>query len=305
MERVFRGDIEEAVEQAIGENAAAGGDATTGAGDGAAVMPMFEKGVGARGRPCGGRGQWREWVRRSQQGTLLWFVRSYLNRANAMTETEWLNSTNPDDLYLDRFASTPRPMRKLQLFACGCCRQIWEYITDTRCRAAVEVAELLADGLAGEAEFDAVFDAVEAACDEMIESYPESIEQGAAYAAQMALRAPSDAAYPVASVLALTSSACDHAELLNRNLAALADLFRDVFGNPYRPVAADPGWLSPTAVALARGIYTERAFDRLPILADALQDAGCENADMLSHCRGPNQVHVRGCWVVDLLLGRE
>jgi len=68
-------------------------------------------------------------------------------------------------------------------------------------------------------------------------------------------------------------------------------------------VAADPAWLTPTVASLARGIYTDRAFDRLPILADALQDAGCDSADILGHCRGPGP-HVRGCWVVDLVLGK-
>ena len=77
---------------------------------------------------------------------------------------------------------------------------------------------------------------------------------------------------------------------------------RDIFGNPFRPVAFDPAWLTSTAVALAEGIYADRAFDRLPILADALQDAGCDDADILDHCRGDGP-HVRGCWVVDLVLG--
>ena len=68
-------------------------------------------------------------------------------------------------------------------------------------------------------------------------------------------------------------------------------------------MALDPAWLTSDAVALARGIYDERAFDRMPILADALQDAGCVNDEVLTHCRG-EVVHVRGCWVVDLLLGK-
>jgi hypothetical protein len=83
-----------------------------------------------------------------------------------------------------------------------------------------------------------------------------------------------------------------------------ASLFRDIFGNPFRPVAADPSWLTSTVLQLAQGIYQDRAFDRLPILADALQDAGCDHDDILNHCRGDGP-HVRGCWVVDLLLGRE
>ncbi|HJZ55412.1 MAG TPA: hypothetical protein VKE74_10660, partial [Gemmataceae bacterium] len=70
----------------------------------------------------------------------------------------------------------------------------------------------------------------------------------------------------------------------------------------FRPVAVDPSWLASTVVTLAGGIDADRAFDRLPILADALQDAGCDNTDILNHCLGPGP-HVRGCWVVDLMLG--
>ena len=76
-----------------------------------------------------------------------------------------------------------------------------------------------------------------------------------------------------------------------------------IFGNPFRPATADPAWLTSTAVALAAGIYEDRAFDRLPILADSLEDAGCTNADILTHLRGPGP-HVRGCWALDLVLGK-
>jgi hypothetical protein len=81
-------------------------------------------------------------------------------------------------------------------------------------------------------------------------------------------------------------------------------LLHDIIGNPFQPVSPDPSWLTSTVVQLAEGIYTERAYDRLPVLVDALQDAGCENADILDHCRGPGP-HVRGCWVVDLVLGES
>ncbi|QEL14637.1 hypothetical protein [Limnoglobus roseus] len=84
---------------------------------------------------------------------------------------------------------------------------------------------------------------------------------------------------------------------------AQCDLIRDIFGNPFRPVTFSPSWLTPTVVGLAGGIYADRAFDRLPILADALQDAGCEDVDVLSHCRGDGP-HARGCWVVDGVLGK-
>ena len=87
---------------------------------------------------------------------------------------------------------------------------------------------------------------------------------------------------------------------------ALADLIRDIFGNPFRPVTIDPGWLTwnhATVPAIARHVYDDRAFHDLPILADALEDAGCTNGDLLAHCRGPGP-HVRGCWAVELLLGK-
>ncbi|OWK40938.1 hypothetical protein FRUB_04830 [Fimbriiglobus ruber] len=82
----------------------------------------------------------------------------------------------------------------------------------------------------------------------------------------------------------------------------MACLVREIFGNPFRPAVADQIWLSFTVTALARQIYDSFDFSLMPILADALQDAGCDNEDILAHCRSDGP-HVRGCWVVDLLLG--
>ncbi|HEY1192447.1 MAG TPA: hypothetical protein VGE74_32790 [Gemmata sp.] len=84
---------------------------------------------------------------------------------------------------------------------------------------------------------------------------------------------------------------------------AQTELLRDIFGNPFRPVTFLPEWRTGTAVALALQVYESRDFSAMPILADALQDAGCDSADILDHCRGPGP-HVRGCWVVDLVLGK-
>lgn len=93
------------------------------------------------------------------------------------------------------------------------------------------------------------------------------------------------------------------AELTAHEQRVQTDYLRDVFGNPFRPAALDPSWLTAAVVGLARGVYDDRTFDRLPVLGDALEDAGCTDADILAHCRrdGP---HVRGCWAVDLLLGK-
>jgi hypothetical protein len=85
----------------------------------------------------------------------------------------------------------------------------------------------------------------------------------------------------------------------------ICTLIRDIFGNPYQKVKFDKKWRTDTAVTLARTMYEAREFSAMPILADALQDAGCDSDDILAHCRDPKQVHVRGCWVVDLVLGKK
>ena len=112
--------------------------------------------------------------------------------------------------------------------------------------------------------------------------------------------------------------ACTNPPRLSRRLAAgaswtmaarytsahLPAIIRDLFGNPFRPASAGAGCLTATVASLAEVIYAERAFDRLPVLADALEEAGCEDGVVLGHCRGDGP-HVRGCWVVDMLLGKE
>ena len=83
-----------------------------------------------------------------------------------------------------------------------------------------------------------------------------------------------------------------------------ADLVRDLVGNPFRPIAVDTRWRTADVIGLARAVYEDRAFERMPLLADALMDAGCDDEQVLGHCRGDGP-HVRGCWVVDLVLGKE
>ena len=98
--------------------------------------------------------------------------------------------------------------------------------------------------------------------------------------------------------------ASEHEEI---EYAVQTQLLKDIFGNPFRLVALDPAWLAwndGTVPNMAQAIYDEWAFDRLPLLADALEDAGCAEAEILGHCRGPGP-HVRGCWAVDLLLGKQ
>jgi hypothetical protein len=86
-------------------------------------------------------------------------------------------------------------------------------------------------------------------------------------------------------------------------------LLRDIFGNPFHPrPTIDPSWLAwdgGTVKKLAQAVYDERAFERMPVLGDALEEAGCDSEDILSHCRQQGSVHVRGCWAIDLILGKS
>ena len=104
-------------------------------------------------------------------------------------------------------------------------------------------------------------------------------------------------------------SATEASEEAAENTLASAEreqvaLLRDIFGNPFRPVTLNPVYQTPTAQSLAQSIYDQRTFSQLPILADALEEAGCTDAAILNHCRQPGE-HVRGCWVVDLVLGKS
>ena len=82
-----------------------------------------------------------------------------------------------------------------------------------------------------------------------------------------------------------------------------SNIIRDVFGNLFRAVTVQPAWLTPSVVSLAQTIYDVRAFHRMPILGDAIEETGCDRTDILKHCRSETE-HVRGCWLVDDLLGK-
>jgi len=83
----------------------------------------------------------------------------------------------------------------------------------------------------------------------------------------------------------------------------LRTVAHDIFMNPFHPVAIGPAWMSADALNLAKSMYESKDFSAMPILADALQDAGCDEQEILNHCRGPGP-HFRGCWVVDMILGK-
>jgi hypothetical protein len=205
-----------------------------------------------------------------------------------MTDSEWQTASEPHAM-LEFLQGSGRPGdRKLRLFAVACSRRMWGWI-DALGRTAVDVAERFADGVAGPEELRAARLACQGAGG-----------QAAWYAAAtnpgVAARNAARSAQAGAASHALAGS--EAGELL-----AQARLVREIFGDPFRPFSFDPSWLTPTVVELAQTIYDDRAFDRMPELADGLEEAGCDNREILVHCRMPGP-HVRGCFVVDLLLGK-
>jgi hypothetical protein len=196
--------------------------------------------------------------------------------------------------------------RKLRLFAVACCRRIWGLITHEECRQAILVSELYADGEATPQECEDAGDTASLIGDTSKDFVVIASSCAVGWATSTGPKEWNAATW---SLLSAMENSAYHAALIHKDQspeqAEQANCFRDIFGNPFRPITVNPAWLTSTVTGLARQMYESRDFSPMPILADALQDAGCENADILSHCWGPNQVHVRGCWVVDMLLGQE
>jgi hypothetical protein len=201
-----------------------------------------------------------------------------------MTDQEWLAATDLQDML--EFLRGKASGRKLRLLAVACSRRVWSWI-DARGRNAVDVAERFADGLAGPNDMRAA----RLAC-------REAGGQAAWYAAA------SDPAIAARNAARSAQTAYADNVLSRAEELAQTNVVRDIFGNPFRRASLDPAWVTPGVVAPAQTIYDARAFGRLPELAGALEHAGCRNAGVLDHCRQPGE-HVRGCWVVDLVLGKE
>jgi len=256
-----------------------------------------------------------------------------------MTEQEWLACTIAHNMLMFLHDRTPEvwdlPVgrkarsRKLRLFAAGCCRQLWHLLSDERSRRAVEITEECIDGRADHdtrrAAAAGAFDVtvslrrmreqetvVQPRPPAPIRTLGELIESWAARAGTPPGRlGPEEEAAHVAFRLTAWNSfggyeAAAGALALSpgAEYRGFCQLLRCVFGNPFRPRAAlEVAWKTAPVLALAQAIYDERRFSDLPILGDALEEAGCTSADLLGHCRGPG-LHARGCWVVDLILGK-
>jgi hypothetical protein len=214
-----------------------------------------------------------------------------------MTEAEWLACDYP--LTMLDFVRGRLSNRQLRLIGCAFCRDSWwQLLSDQRSRRAVEVAEGFADGLCDDRALREAHAEASRASHELHARHSVKLHLGAIVAKMSAAKQ-----FPWRPLCntGITIGGVD--VTLSRKVLAI----RDVVGNPFQRAAVDPKWLAwkdGTIRKIATGIYAERAFDHLPILADALEDAGCDNADILAHCRGPGP-HVHGCWVVDQILGKE
>lgn len=193
-----------------------------------------------------------------------------------MSETEWLQSTDPTTmLQLLRGKATGR---KLRLFARACCRSVWHLLGEKRHRKAVGVPEPYLEDLLSSAEITGI---------RAVEDEEDAVT--------------AEAAWPWAEEAVKEAQAAGEEER-NRCCA----LLRDVFGNPFRPMRVDPAWATwnyGCLAALAQAIYDDDRFVDLPLLAVGLEKAGCKDDDILSHCQQPGE-HARGCWLVDALLGK-
>jgi hypothetical protein len=254
-----------------------------------------------------------------------------------VTELEWLSCD--DACQMLAFLGPRASARKRRLHLCGGCRQLWHLLYDDGSRNAVEVGERHADGEATlqdlkDADWSSepaawmqflndptlrFFDPAEneilpnirrlfdlgVLTEEAYRSGAEQLEVADPDALRRVRAAAELAEWCIATNMVFDERATG---FFNRDAQMVAwpggPLIRDIFANPFLPVTFDPRWRTSDAVGLARAIYDERAFDRLPILADALMDAGCDDEQVLAHCRSAGP-HVRGCWVVDLVLGKE
>jgi hypothetical protein len=224
-----------------------------------------------------------------------------------MTEQAWLTTTNPCEL---THYKACRSKRKRRLLSCAFARRVLFLITDDRYQQAVEVAERYADGVAKEEEMRVTRRVMNKAWNE------RQFTEAGNHAATAVLATLDKEA--VGAVQGWEAAAAAQASLARPAWArgygeeqhSACVLARDVFGNPFRPVALDRAWLTASVIGLAQAGYEERRLPdgrldqtRLAVLADALEEVGCNHPDILTHCR-QTTVHVRGCWVVDLLTGR-
>jgi hypothetical protein len=242
-----------------------------------------------------------------------------------MTEKSWLRGDNPGSLL--RHLKPQASNRKLHLFAAACVERARTYLPEVVRVALAAVEQFLEQRGAARQTLAKAITEIETLVLQARDSSSElslSVAQTRLAAVRLLSVPASGSTWRLVRdvALALPEAVCHDARwervpisqraetaerLRAEEKAYQADLFRDIFVNPFRPLTIDPAWLEwrdRTVPRLAEGIYCERAFEGLPVLADALEDAGCHDEEILGHCRAP-AVHVRGCWLLDALTGRQ
>jgi hypothetical protein len=219
-----------------------------------------------------------------------------------MNEAQWRTGADPQDMlvFLRGVGAVGNGARisnrKFRLFALACCHRIRRTIKADRFRQAIEVVERFADGRADAADLSRAAATVYAGDHSAVLAVVNDI-------AYQAAERTADAAAQWSGIVAEWNGESYPAGRTAEAVAQCA-LLRDICDNPFRPSSFDPAWIAwqdGQVRRLAQTIYEERAFERLPILGDALEDAGCSNPIILEHCRLPGE-HVRGCWVADGIL---
>ncbi|MFO0805086.1 MAG: hypothetical protein U0791_18425 [Gemmataceae bacterium] len=227
-----------------------------------------------------------------------------------MTEAEWLAATDPVPMldYLRGKSSD----RKLRLFDIGCCQRLSRIIeNEPAWVGGLDAAEQFADGKIGASELGRWHEEISNWEGSLADFRLPLIQtHGSLFAVTLLERDDSSHGVQYSVRLAMTELAVEleGAACVQRvseeQSQVSSRLLREIIGNPFRPVTFAPDWRTSTVAAIARGMYESRDFSPMSLLADALQDAGCDNEDILNHCRS-NGPHVRGCWVVDLILAKN
>lgn len=241
-----------------------------------------------------------------------------------MTESEWTTCTDPHAMLTFLQGCGDVSERKLRLCAVACCRRVWRLIRDPRYQRVVEVAERYADGLTTvQEQAEALAAGLQAGEDGRQGANGRSRQEywlvERAYRAVSVLleadvsdwvRYSLDDVARAEGIEQLLASGekppagDEFLQFFKQLLVPYTAPLRCIFGNPFHPVTFYTSWRTDTVTTLATQMYETRSFETMPILGDALQDAGCDSEEVLAHCRDPQQVHARGCWVVDLVLGK-
>jgi hypothetical protein len=221
-----------------------------------------------------------------------------------MTEQKWLDEEN---LFVLLDATPIRQAeRKIRLFGCACCELVDRWLIHPRARKALDRAYQYADGLLSDTSLSRWASEIWEVCTSNSLKGSNKANQQALQMIAHVCGSRNHADYRFVGHLLFVHEVFDSFDetfVPTTRPLALA-LFRDIFGNPFRRTHFDPSWGTSNVLDIARTIYEEKTFDHMPILADALVDAGCNNEDILNHCHGSTP-HVRGCWVVDWILGKE